>query len=396
MRPTEWLQETKLMRFEEAYTSWQEQRLTQEEAAALLGVCERSFRRYINRYHENGLDGLIDKRLQQVSHLRAPVDEVLALEALYRERYDGWNVKHFHERYQEAHGGVRSYTWVKKQLQGKRLVKAGKRRGAHRTRRERKPLPGMMVHQDASTHEWVPEVKWDLVATMDDATGGLYSLFFTDEEGTWSSFRGVRETLESKGLFSSFYSDRGSHYWTTPKEGGKVDKDHLTQFGRAMQQLGIQMIPSYSPQARGRSERMFGTLQGRLPQELALAGITDMARANTFLADHFLHDFNRRFQVAAAEQGDAFVPLLNTGLDDILCLKTDRTVRQDNCVNYQGKALQIPKQRGRCHYVKASVAVHEYADGGLCVFHGPRRLATYTHAGELVEPALEGRTKATA
>lgn len=315
------------MRFEEAYTSWQEKRLTQEEAAALLGVCERSFRRYINRYHEEGLDGLIDKRLQQVSHLCAPVDEVLALEALYRERYSGWNVQHFYERYREHHDGVRSYTWVKQRLQAKGLVKAGKRRGTHRKRRERKPLPGMMIHQDASTHEWVPEVMWDLVVTMDDATGEIYSMFFTDEEGTWSSFRGVRETLEAKGLFSSFYSDRGSHYWTTPKEGGKVDKDHLTQFGRALQQLGIPMIPSYSPEARGRSERMFGTLQGRLPQELALAGITDMEQANVFLAEHYMADINSRFQVPAAEQGDTFVPLLNTGLDDILCLKTGRTVR---------------------------------------------------------------------
>jgi len=384
------------MRFEEAYTSWQEKRLTQEEAAALLGVCERSFRRYINRYHEEGLDGLIDKRLQQVSHLQAPVDEVLALEALYRERYTGWNVKHFHERYQEHHDGARSYTWVKQRLQTKGLVKAGKRRGIHRQRRERKPLPGMMIHQDASTHEWVPEVKWDLVVTMDDATGELYSMFFVDEEGTWSSFRGVRETLQARGLFSSFYSDRGSHYWTTPKEGQKVDRDHLTQFGRALQQLGIQMIPAYSPEARGRSERMFGTLQGRLPQELALVGITDMAQANAFLAAHFLPDFNRRFQVPATEPGDAFVPLLDTGLDDILCLKTDRTVGRDNCVSYQGTILQIPKQRSRCHYVKVGVKIHEYADGALSVFHGPRRLASYTDNGTLVEPSMEVKIKATA
>lgn len=377
------------MRFEEAYTGWQEKRLTQEEAAELLGVNERSFRRYINRYEEDGLDGLIDKRLAQVSHLRAPVDEVLSLEALYRDRYDGWNVKHFYERYQEDHGGHRSYTWVKRRLQEGRLVKPGKRRGPHRQRRERKPLAGMMIHQDGSTHEWVPGQSWDLIVTMDDATSEIYSGFFVEEEGTWSSFRGVRETLEAKGLFSSFYSDRGSHYWYTPKEGEKVDKAILTQFGRAMKQLGIQMIPSYSPQARGRSERMFRTLQDRLPRELALAGIEEIGAANRFLAESFLPECNAKFQVPAAEEGEAFVPLLNVRLDEFLCVQADRTVTYDNCVNYRNKVLQIPKLRERCHYAKAAVSVHEYADGRMAVFHGPRKLAVYNDEGMLLEPVVE-------
>ncbi len=236
MRRTEWLQETRRMRFEEAYGAWSERRLTQEEAAQLLGVCDRTFRRYIDRYEEEGLAGLVDKRLEQVSHHRAPVDEVLALKALYRERYDGWNVQHFHERYRDQHNGQRSYTWVKQRLQEGRLVKPGKRKGRHRRRRERAPLAGMLIHQDGSTHQWVPDQTWDLIVTMDDATSEVYSGFFTEEEGTWSSLQGVRETLECHGLFSSFYSDRGSHYWYTPEAGGRVDKGQLTQFGRAMGQ----------------------------------------------------------------------------------------------------------------------------------------------------------------
>jgi len=371
------------MRFEEAYGAWSERRLTQEEAAQLLGVCERTFRRYIDRYEEEGLAGLTDKRLEQVSCHRAPVDEVLALEALYRKRYEGWNVQHFHERYREHHQGERSYTWVKQRLQEGALVKTAKRKGRHRKRRERAPLVGMMLHQDGSTHEWVAGQRWDLIVTMDDATSEVYSGFFTEQEGTWSSFRGVRETLNKRGLFSSFYSDRGSHYWNTPQAGGAVDKQRLTQFGRAMEQLGISMIAAYSPEARGRSERLFRTLQDRLPKEMELAGINDMQEANQFLAKRFWPAFNRRFKVCAAESGSAFMPLLGVSLDDIFCLKAERTVRRDNCVSYQGKVLQIPKTKGRCHYVKASVQVHEYSDGGMAIFHGPRKLARYEATGEL-------------
>ena len=372
------------MRFEEAYTSWQDKRLTQTEAAQLLGVCDRTFRRYINRYEEEGLDGLLDKRLDQVSHLRAPVDEVMRLEALYKETYDSWNIKHFHERYRSHHRGERSYTWVKKTLQTRGVTSKGKAKGVYRKQRLPAPLAGMMIHQDGSTHQWIEGQYWDLIVTMDDATNEIYSAFFVDQEGTLSSFQGVKETIKAKGLFSSFYSDRGSHYWHTPQMGGKVDKAHVTQFGRAMGQLGIQMIPSYSPQARGRSERMFGTLQGRLPQELALNGITGMAQANQFLRDDFLPRFNRQFSHPAREAGNGFVPLLDTRLEDILCLQTERQVGKDSCVSYHKRKLQLPPDSHSAHYIKATVRVHEYPDGCLAVFHGPRRLASYDGQGKMM------------
>lgn len=258
MRRTACLQEVRKMRFWEAYSGWDEGKLSQAEAARLLGVCERTFRRHINRYEEEGPDGLLDRRLSQASHRRAPVDEVLALSEQYQSRYQGWGVKHFYSWYKRE-GGRRSYSWVKNQLQAASLVKKAPGRGKHRKRRQRMPLPGMMIHQDGSTHEWVPDALWDLIVTMDDATSEHYSMFFVEEEGTASSFHGVKEVIECMGLFSSFYSDRGSHYWYTPESDGKVDKRQLTQFGRAMKQLGIEMIPAYSPQARGRSERVFGT-----------------------------------------------------------------------------------------------------------------------------------------
>ena len=385
MRRTEWLQETRKMRFAEAYGGWQGGRLTQEEAARLLGVCERSFRRYLNRYEEAGLDGLIDKRLSQVSQRRAPVDEVLAVTGLYRSRYQGWNVKHFYAWYRQKHAGSRSYNWVRKTLQAQGAVVRAPKRGTHRKHRARAALPGMMIHQDGSTHEWVPNRMWDLIDTMDDANNEHYSMFFVDEEGTQSSFRGVAEVIAKRGLFGSFYSDRGSHYWHTPEVGGKVDKNNLTQFGRAMKQLRIEMIPAYSPEARGRSERMFRTHQERLPKELALAGITDMAAANRYLAKVYMPAFNAEFMQPAMEEGRAFVPWIGTGLEDILCEQFERVVGNDNCVRFDNLILQIPADRHRCHYVKAKVRVHRYPSGRLAIFHGPRKLAIYDAMGKEVK-----------
>ena len=370
------------MRFEEAYEGWTESRLTQEEAAQLLGVCPRTFRRYIDRYEEEGLDGLIDKRLSQVSHRKAPVDEVMALVDRYRNRHKGWNVKHFHSWYKRS-GGQRSYTWVKNTLQAAGEVKRAPKRGAHRKRRERAAWPGMMLHQDGSSHEWVPGRSWDLIVTMDDATNEHYSMFFCEEEGTQSSFEGVREVIESRGLFCSLYTDRGSHYWTTPEVGGKVDKENPTQFGRAMKQLGIEMIPAYSPEARGRSERAFRTHQDRLTKELAAAGITDMAAANDYLRTTYLPAYNAEFMQPAPEAGSAFVVCSDLGvLDDILCEHYQRVVGKDNCVRFEGLVLQIPADRHRCHYVKAKVKVLRYGDGTLAVRHGPRELARYDAKGK--------------
>jgi transposase len=373
------------MRFEEAYAGWQGRRLTQEEAARLLGVCERTFRRYIDRYEEDGLQGLIDKRLSQVSHRRAPVDEVMRLVDQYRRRHEGWSAKHFYAWYRRD-GGARSYPWVKSRLQEAQLVAKAAKRGAHRKRRECSPLPGMLLHQDGSTHEWVPGQQWDLIVTMDDATNEHYSMFFVDEEGTLSSLRGVREVIAARGLFCALYTDRGSHYWTTPEAGGKVDKGNLTQFGEAMKRLGIDLIPAYSPEARGRSERAFATHQARLPKELMLMGITDMAAANRYLEEVYRPAFNREFSHPAREAGSAFVPYRGDGLDDVLCEQYERTVGKDNCIRFEGLVLQIPADRHRCHYVKAKVRVYRYADGGLAVFHGPRRLATYGADGQLAEP----------
>jgi len=387
MRRTEVLQEYRKMRFEQVYTGWKTRELTQEQAARILGISDRTFRRLIPRYEESGIAGLLDKRLTQASHRRAPLDEVLSVCELYKERYSDFNVKHFYKWYIRHHEGQRSYSWVKNTLQSKGLVRKARKRGHHRKRRARAPYSGMMLHQDGSTHEWVPGKKWDLIVTMDDATNEHYSMFFVNEEGTISSFRGVRDVIKSKGVFSSLYTDRGSHYWYTPEAGGKVDKTNPTQFGTALRRLGIEMIAAYSPEARGRSERAFGTHQDRLVKELALAGINEMEAANRYLADEYLPAFNEEFSSPPPGDKSVFVPWCGSDLDDILCEQHERVVNNDNCINYKGLILQIPEDGYRYHYVKTKVRVLRHIDGTLSLFHGPRKLASYDAEGLLlVEP----------
>lgn len=386
MRRTAALWEVFVNRFEDAFGRYKRRRLTAEEAGELLGMSGRNFRRLVVRYEEDGVDGLRDRRIGKVSSRRAPAGELRRMEALYRERYSDFNVKHFHEELETRHGYKLGYTVTRLALQKAGLAVKAPRRGKHRKRRERRPLPGMLVFQDGSRHAWLagqPEL--DLIATMDDATGEVYSLILVAEEGTASSFLGLGETIAEKGLFRAFYTDRGSHYFLTPKAGGKVDKTRLTQVGRALAQLGITHIASYSPQGRGRMERLFQTLQGRLPAELRLRGITTVAAANRYLKETFIPEFNARFAVPAAEPGTAFVPYVGRPLEDVLCVQADRQVGRDNCVLWNRRSLQIPPQRHRHHYVKATVRVHEYPDGRLAIFDGPSCLARFDRAGKPID-----------
>ena len=378
---TRYMQENRKMRFQEAFDGWSQGRLTQVEAALLLGQCERSFRRHIERFEADGLEGLLDKRLSQISRRRASGAEIDHVVQLYKGSFSGWNVAHFHSKYKAEFKGARSYSWLKTVLQGAGVVKTSKRRGKHRIKRERAPLPGMLLHQDASTHRWVANAVWDLVVTMDDATSEHTSMFFCDEEGTASSFHGIGQTIARYGLFASLYTDRGSHYFTTPEAGGKVDKVNLTEVGRALKQLGIGHIAAYSPEARGRSERAFQTHQGRLPQELERAGITDMISANRYLEQVYRAAHNREFCVPSTLTGSAYVPFISGNLPDILCEQHERTVGNDNCVSFEGLCLQIPADELRYHYVRTRVRVHRYVDATLAVFHGPRKLAAYDAMG---------------
>ncbi len=381
MRRTEVLQGIRMMKFAEIYERSERGVLSKHEAASILGVSERTFRRWRARYEAEGGEGLYDRRLGKVSGCRVPVDTVMEVLELFDTRYFDFTARHFHEKLVSEHGFTRSYNWLRLMLQSRGRTRKALRRGAHRRKRERRPLPGMMLHQDGSIHKWVPDQWWDLIVTMDDATSEIYSAIFVDEEGTLSTFSGLHEVISENGLFCALYADRGSHYWHTPEAGGKVDKSNPTQVGRALNQLGIELIAAYSPEARGRSERMFGTLQKRLPQELRLAGITGMEEANRFLKEVFIPAHNARFAISPPEPGSAFVPFAGN-LKDALCIQHERVVGNDNTVRYNNLVLQIPEDRHRHHYVRARVHVHHYPDETLAVFHGPRQLATYDKAGK--------------
>jgi hypothetical protein len=279
---------------------------------------------------------------------------------------------------------------VKGLLQGAGMVAKGRKRGVHRKMRPRRPLPGMLLHIDGSEHRWFQDERWyDLLVILDDANSEIYYAQLVEEEGTATVLAGLREVVEQKGVFCALYSDRGSHFWLTPKAGEAVDRHRLTQVGRAMRELGVRMIPAYSPQARGRSERSFGTWQGRLPQELRLAECRTVEAANAFLREHYIAQFNRRFQVEAAQAGSAFVPYRGKNLERIFSLQFERTVNPDNTVRFQNLILQIEPVRWRGTLAGCTVTLHQHLDRTLSLSYGPHSLGRYDErGGPLLNPKL--------
>src|SRR5579872_4798267 len=370
------------MKVQEVILRAMAKKITWWQAAEIVGISDRSMRRWRERYEEFGYDGLFDRRRGKPSPKRVPVAQVEQVLGLYREKYFDLNVSHFHEKLQQEHGIELSYTWVKMALQGAGLVARDKKRGVHRKRRERRPLPGMLLHIDGSEHRWFQDESWyDLIVILDDANNEIYYARLVEEESTLTVMEGLKEVIERKGVFCALYSDRGSHFWLTPKAGGKVDPQRLTQVGRALKELGIQMIPAYSPQARGRSERNFGTWQGRLPQELRLRGIKTLEAANEFLREEYIAEFNERFCVPAAQPGSAFLPCRRKDLDLIFSLRHERTVARDNTIELGERTLQIAPVGWRASLAGCRALVHEHLDGTLTVSYGPHIVGRYNAQG---------------
>ncbi len=388
MRRTEAHQGVRMIKFRSVFDRYEASELNQIEASELLGVGERTFRRWCVRFEADGEAGLLDRRLGKASPKRLPRAGEEEIERLYRTRYQGFTAKHFHEHLVSDHQCTRGYTWTKALLQSRGLAERAEKRGAHRRKRPRRPLPGMMLHQDGSRHQWIAGLDaMDLIVTMDDATSEIYSAFLLPEEGTASTFRALLEVFGARGLPLSLYTDRGSHYFHTPEAGGKVDRTHPTQVGRALVHLGVEHIAAYSPEARGRSERLFHTLQDRLTKELALAGITAVEAANEFIRTVYIPAHNARFAVEAEQKGSAFVAIPGVDLNEILCVQEERQVANDNTVAFNTLRLQIPPSPLRAHFVHAKVKVRQYQDGGHAVFYGKRCLGRYDSAGVLKEDA---------
>jgi len=348
------------------------------EAAEIIGVTDRTMRRWRQQYQEQGYSGLWDCRKRRPSPKRVPVADLEKVLRLYREVYYDCNVQHFHEKLINEHELTYSYTWVKTALQEAGLVERRKKRGTHRKRRPRRPMPGMLLHIDGSEHRWFGDDRYyELIVILDDATSEIYYAQLVEAESTHSVMVALREVIETRGLFCSLYSDRAGHFFVTPKRGEKVDRSRPTQVGRALQELGVRMIAAYSPQARGRSERNFGTWQGRLPQELRLRGIVDLERANEFLRHEYIGEFNSRFAVPAAERGTAFVRTQRKDLDWVFSTQHERTVSNDNTVSLDNRVLQLNKTRWRNTLAGQSVVVHEHLDGRVSIRYGPHVIAQY-------------------
>src|SRR6266568_1360708 len=381
------------MKVQEVILRAMAKKITWWQAAEIIGISDRQMRRWRERYEAFGYDGLFDRRQGKPSPKRVPAARVEQVLGLYRDRYFDLNVRHFQEKLQHEHQIELSYTWVKLALQGAGLVRRGRKRGVHRQRRPRRPLPGMLLHIDGSHHRWFEDERWyDLIVILDDATSEIYYAQLVEEESTVTVMAALRAVVERKGLFCALYSDRGSHFWLTPKVGGKVDPHRLTQVGRALRELGIQMIPAYSPQARGRSERNFRTWQGRLPQELRLHGVETVEAANQFLREHYVAEFNRRFRVSPQQPGSAFLSRGKRDLDQIFSLQFERTVNRDNTVQFQNLNLQIERVRWKASLAGCSVTVHQHLDGTLSLRYGPQQLGRYSSQGELLpKPMAQAR-----
>lgn len=359
------------------------------QAAEILGVSCRTIRRWKAHFESHGYDAFIDRRRQHPSPKRVPMKVLEQILQLYRERYRDLHVRHFHEKLAAEHGIRQSYTWVKTVLQNAGLVVRQPRRGKHRRHRPRRPLPGMLLHLDGSRHCWMPLVaaqKDDLLVLMDDATNRVYAALLVPEENTLSVMRVLCECIRRHGMFCALYTDRASHFAYTPEAGGKVDKSKPTQVGRALKSLGIQHVLAYSPQARGRSERLFGTWQRRLPQELRLAGITDRDAANAFLRRRFIPWHNRHLTVAAEQRGSAFTSLVNPAvLDQVFCIEQTRVVGNDNTLAYGRLRLQIEKVPWRFSFARSTVTIRQHLDTTLSVWYGPKQIGRFDAKGRKLE-----------
>src|SRR5215831_673367 len=375
------------MKMQEVILRAMAKKITWWQAAEILGISNRTMRRWKWQYENEGFKGLLDGRKGKPSWKRVPAGETERILALYRDQYFDLNVRHFYEKATGQHGVTLSYTWVKNLLQGAGLVKKSRDRKPHRKRRLRRPIPGMLLHIDGSHHRWFQDDRWlDLLVILDDATSEIYYAQLVEDECTRTVMTALRDVVERLGLFCALYSDRAGHFFYTPKAGQQVDHRQLTQVGRAMKDLGIQMIPAYSPQARGRGERSFSTWQGRLPQELRLRGITTVEAANAFLRQEYIQEFNSRFTVASAQPGSAFVPTGSPDLERIFSIQHERTVNNDNTVHLANMVLQIEPTTWRSTLAGCRVMIQERLDRTIVISYGPHVIGRYTQQGE---PILE-------
>ena len=357
------------------------------QASEILAVSARHMRRLRRRVGCWGMSAVMDQRGGRPRRKRMKAGTIEFLCRLKRDIYPDFSLRHFYEQVTERHGVKVSYNWLRLMLQEAGVVEKEPARGKYRRQRERRPMVGMLVHLDASTHQWISGLpSQDLVVALDDADGRILYARFFPQEGSASTFAALESVVRNYGRFCQLYTDRGSHFCQNGPAGELAEEQH-GQVSQPLRALGIRQILARSPQARGRSERAFGTIQGRLPQELRHHGITDYAAANRYLEQHFIADFNRRFTVKPAQAESAFVKLAGIELDLMLSSKYERVVRNDNTVSFKNLILQLPSTRHRIHFVRCPVLVHQFSDGTLGISYQGRLLARYDGAGSPLQPS---------
>lgn len=355
------------------------------QAADILGITARHMRRLKLRYEKKGYGGLRDYRAGSPRRKRIPVKTIEELCRLKKELYPDFSVKHFHEYATQKHKLVLSYNWARIVLEAAGIVEKAPSRGKHRRKRERRPMTGMLIHIDGSTHTWIKDLpQWDLILVLDDADGRALYGCFVPQEGTMSTLAALEHVLIRYGRFCELYHDCGSHFGRTSHAGAGPDEEQNGQVTRVLKTLGIRQIFARSPEARGRSERAFGTCQGRLPQELRLEGIRSYEQANVYLNKVFLQKFNKLFTVKPAQAETAFVPLAGINLKLLLSIQEERTVRNDNTVTYKNVILQIPERPERIHFVRCPVTIHEFPNDTLGISYQGKLLAEYKQDGQII------------
>jgi transposase len=360
-------------------------KLTWTQAAEVLGISPRHMRRLRTEYREYGISALYDGRAGKPRRKRIKESDVSLICRLKEDVYSDFSVQHFYEKLTEKHEVKISYSWTLQILQHAGIVQKSRGRGRYFRKRERRSMRGMLLHIDGSTHEWIPDIpKRDLIAVLDDADGKLLYAQFFKEEGTLSTFAALRHILKKHGRFSEFYHDRGSHFGRTSHAGQRPDDEQNGQVTRALDVLGIKQIFANTPQARGRSERAFGTLQGRLPQEFRINGIKNYEDANVFMEKEFIKSFNRRFTVKPASKETTFIPMTGIDFDLLFSIQHKRVVKNDNTVSYKGTTLQLPSTKNRYHYVRCPVIVHEQVKGTLAITYQGTLVSEYTKDGEII------------
>jgi transposase len=357
------------------------------QAAEILNVTPRHLLRLRERFIKFGMDGLKDGRKGRPMPRRVSEAEVTRICDLKTSLYAEYTTRHFHEMLGRKHDVKVSYSWVRNILQAKGLMVKAPGRGKHRRHRERRPMTGMLLHIDGSTHEWISGLpKQDLIVMLDDADGQILFARFFEQEGTLSTMAALEHVLQKHGRFSELYTDRGSHFCRTSQAGDAPDEVQNGQVARVLKTLGINHIRARSPQARGRSERAFRTLQDRLPKELRTEGIETYEGANRFLETTYIKDYNKAFAVKPTQKETAFTPMLGVNFGLLFSAQYKRTVRPDNVVSFEGTQLQLPKTR-RASLARCEVIVHVLTTGHYAVTYLGEEVARFNRDGtELKNP----------